>query len=136
MMQTIMANQGKNDKRIVELSDFYKALGQRLREQEPKLSEDKLSMNNLPYDPKDGALIRNIINFKTFFNFALKGASFQAFHVLPGKKQLTYCLLPAVKIKIVCFEERNHVSSQRKLVNETKIPLLVKTFLRMKVSLL
>lgn len=121
MMQMMMTNQEKTDKRIMELSDFCKELDERLREQERYSSKDSIIINNPPYDPKDCELISNTVNFfKTFLNIELKGASFKACHLLPGKKQLPYGLMPSVIVKFVYFEEKNQVYSQRKLLKDKK----------------
>ena len=125
MMQLMIENQAKTDKRFVELSDFCKELDQRLREQERYSSKDSIIINNPPDNPRDDEkLISNTINFfKTFLNIELDGASFKACHLLPGKKQLPYGLMPAVIVKFVYFAEKNQVYSQRKLLKEKKNPL-------------
>ena len=59
------------------------------------------------YDPTDGELINNTINFfKTYLNNELKAASFKACYLLPGKKQLPHGLMPAVIVKFVYSGEK------------------------------
>ena len=53
VMQMIMANQEKTDKRIMELSDFCKELDEKLREQKWHFSKTSIIFNNLLWDPKD-----------------------------------------------------------------------------------
>ena len=66
-------------------------------------------------------LISNTINFfKTLLNIELEGASFKACHLLPRKIQLPNGLMPAVIVKLVYFEEKIQVYSQRKLLKEKK----------------
>ena len=67
MMQLMIENQAKTDKRFVELSDFCKELDQRLREQERYSSKDSIIINNPPYNPRDDEkLISNTINFSEY----------------------------------------------------------------------
>ena len=108
MMQLMIENLAKTDKRFVELSDFCKELDQRLREQERYSSKDSIIINNPPYNPRDDEkLISNPINFfRTFLNIELETASFKACHLLPGKQQLLYGLMPAVIVKFVYFAEK------------------------------
>ena len=57
MIEMMMANQEKTDKRIMELTDLCKELDQRLREQEQNSSKKSIIFNNLPDNPRDGELM-------------------------------------------------------------------------------
>ena len=113
MMQMMMANQVKTDKKFMEFGDFGKELDQRLREQERYSSKDSIIINNPPYNPRDNEkLISNTINFfKTCLDIELQCASFKACHLLPSRKQLPYSFLPAVRVKFVYIEEKNRLYS-------------------------
>ena len=124
MMQIMMANQEKIDKRIMELSDFCKELDQRLREKERYSLKDFIIISNPPYDPKDGALISSTIKFfKTYLTIELKAACLKTCHILIGKKQQPYVLIPAVINKFVYFEEKKSGVQSTKAANREKNPL-------------
>ena len=53
-------------------------------------------------------------------NIELEGASFKACHLLPGKKQLPYGLLPAVIVEFVYFEERKSGIQSKETPQEEK----------------
>ena len=96
LLLMMMENQEKTDKRIMALSDFCKQLNQRLRKPEQFLSKDSIIINNAPYDPQDGELISNTLNFfKTNLNSELKRAEYKASHPLRGDKSCptVYCWL-------------------------------------------
>ena len=63
MMQMMMANQEQANESNMELSDFCEELDQRLQEQELYSLRDSIIIKNLPYDTKDGELIKNTLNF-------------------------------------------------------------------------
>ena len=130
VVQILMENKVTTDKRSTEHSDFCKETDQKLREQERYTSEDLIITNNPPYNPRDYEQLigKTIIIIKVYFNIELKGANYNACHLLPGNKQLSYSLIPAVTVKCVYFEETNQAYSQRKLLKEKKILSMEKHF--------
>ena len=122
-MQMMKENQEKTDKKIMELSDFCKKLDQRLREQEL-------------YDPRTRNWSVTPKSFsKANLNIGLKGASFEACDLLPGRKQLSHCSMSAVVVMFGYFEEKKQGYSQPKLLKDKKNPIGKQNFLNRKKNL-
>ena len=123
MMQMMMANQEKTDKKIMELSDFCKKLDQRLREQQlfdPRTRNSSVTPKSLS---------------EANLNIELKGASFQACDLLLGKKQLSYVSMSAAVVMFGYFEEKNRCTVNENCPKIRKTFSIVKNFLSMEDSL-